>query len=259
MFVVVSKVLGPLASPLGLCFCVWVASAWIYWRRSRVWGNRMAIAGIVILLAFSNFQVGGRLMHALENDYVALEAAACPAAEAIVVLGGMTAPPIPPRPTTDVADSFDRLLHALRLWKAGKAPLLIVSGGNMSFLTGSDLTEARRMQALAQEYGVPASAIILEERSRNTFENALYVREVLEERGLKKILLVTSASHMPRSAAVFRTQGIDFVAAPTDVRVVPRPFNLFQILPNFEALKFSTIATKEYVGIAVYRLKGWIE
>ena len=85
------------------------------------------------------------------------------------------------------------------------------------------------------------------------------MREVLEERGLKKILLVTSASHMPRSAAVFRTQGIDFVAAPTDVRVVPRPFNLFQILPNFEALKFSTIATKEYIGIAVYRLKGWIE
>ncbi len=258
MFVLFGKVVGPLASPLGLCFCVWLLAAWVYWRRSRVWGRRLALLGIVILLAFSNFQVGGRLLHALEDDYVARVASAYEAAEAIVVLGGITAPPIAPRPTVDVGDSFDRLLHGVRLWKGGKAPLLIVSGGNVRFLTGADLTEAQRMQALALEYGVPQAAVVLEERSRNTYENALYVREVLQERGLGKIILVTSASHMPRAAAVFRTQGVDFVAAPTDVRVVPRPFNLFQVLPSFEALKFSTMAIKEYVGLAVYRLKGWI-
>ncbi len=259
MFVLIGKVLAPLVAPLGLCFCLWVAGALIYWRISRAWGVRCAIGGVVILLVCSNFQVGGRLMHALESDFAAQEPAAYPEVDAIVVLGGVTAPPIPPRPTTDVSDAFDRLLHGMRLWKAGKAPLLILSGGTIRFLSGSDLTEAWRLRELAREYGVPQEAIVLEERSRNTFENALYVGEILQERGLGKVLLVTSASHMRRAAAVFKNQGVDFIAAPTDVQVVPIPFNLYQIVPSLKALNFSTIAMKEYVGLEIYRLKGWIE
>jgi len=82
---------------------------------------------------------------------------------------------------------------------------------------------------------------------------------LLEKHGLGKVLLVTSASHMRRSVAVFRTQGMEVIPAPTDVRVVDLPPNLGSLVPTLGGLEFSTIAIKEHVGWWVYRLRGWID
>ena len=258
MFVLIGKLLTPLASPLGTSFVLWVAGALIYWRWSRAWGLRCAVAGIALVLLCSNFLVGEALLRSLEDDYPCREPAAYPRADAIVVLGGVTGPPIPPRTSVDVGAGFDRLLHGVRLLRADRAPLLVLSGGVISFMVGSEVTEALRLQELALEYGVAPEAMVLEERSRNTYENGLYTRELLQARGIERILLVTSALHMWRAAAVFRSQGLEVIPAPTDVRVVPRPFTPARLLPDLSALEFSTAATKEYVGFLVYCLKGWI-
>ena len=100
--------------------------------------------------------------------------------------------------------------------------------------------------------------VLLEERSRNTYENALYTHQMLKEQGLNQVLLVTSASHMRRAVAVFRTQGVEVIAAPTDLRVSRKGFTLYQLLPTVNGLEKSTIALKEYMGWWVYRLRGWI-
>jgi uncharacterized SAM-binding protein YcdF (DUF218 family) len=259
MFILIGKMLKPLFTPLGFCSVLWFFSVLVYWRWSRVWGMRGAVAGIVVLLFFSNLMVGDALLGSLEDDYPILAPAACPQADAIVVLGGATYPPVPPRKSIEVGPAFDRLLHGMRLLRAQRAPLLVLTGGVISMLVGSDMTEARRMQSLALEYGVDPQVIVLEERSRNTYENAFYTRELLEKRGIKRIILVSSAMHMPRSVAVFKTQGFEVVPAPADVWVVPRPFHLARLLPNFNALEGSTIAIKEYLSTVVYRLKGWIK
>lgn len=259
MFVVFAKLIAPLVAPLGLCFLLWLAGGLLYWRGARGWGRGFWIAGLVAVLIFSNPLVGGILLGALEDDFPMLEIDDYPQVDAIVVLGGITSPPIPPRLSLDVGSAFDRLLHGMRLLRAGRAPYLILSGGTIPLLIESEVTEAVQMQILALEYGIDPESILLEERSRSTYENAVFIRELLQERGLERVLLVTSASHMRRSAAVFRSQGVQIVPAPTDVRIVSQRFTPGQFLPTLSGLEYSTIATKEYIGWVVYWLRGWID
>ena len=114
------------------------------------------------------------------------------------------------------------------------------------------------MAALATEYGVSADQMLLETRSRNTHENAVFVAQRLRQRGWQRVLLVTSASHMRRGVGVFERQGIDVIAAPTDFVVVDRPFSPMRLMPDVDALQASSRAFKEYVGIFVYWLRDYL-
>jgi len=151
-----------------------------------------------------------------------------------------------------------RLIHAARLYRASRAPLIIMSGGNV---VRDDRYEDESIAAadMMVELGVPRSALATETRSRNTYENAVETARVLREKGLRRVLLVTSASHMPRAMAVFRSQDIDSVAQPTHVISVevekPGPLRW---LPDAEFLQHSQLAIKEYLGFFVYRWRGWI-
>ena len=258
MFILIGKMLKPLVSPVGLSYLLWLAGLLLYWRWSRKWGRRAVVAGILVLVLFGNQLVGEALMRSLENDYEIRRAEDCPEAEAIVVLGGMTVAPIPPRVEVEFTSAVDRLLYGMRLARLGRAPLLVLSGGYTVFVD-SKLTEADDMRMLALECGMPPEAILLEKRSRNTYENAFYTRQLLEARGINRILLVTSAKHMPRAAGVFRTQGFEVVPAPTDVGVVEGRFLPRDLLPNLGGLNNSTSALREYGSILVYRMRGWIE
>jgi len=111
--------------------------------------------------------------------------------------------------------------------------------------------------------GVPADAIVSHPGSLITATDASKAREALEERGMQRVLLVTSATHMRRALAVFRKAGIDAVPAPTDHEEMecPKPPAgrrvVFVYLPNADALARSTKAVNEYVGMVWYRLRSW--
>lgn len=258
MFVFLSKALTPLVYPLGLAFALWVAAGVLRRRGRRVWGDRLLWAGVGVVLLFSNPGVAGVLLGSLENDYEPLVPSLAPQVDAVVVLGGVTAAPIPPRLSVEVNGSFDRLLHGVRLWKSERAPVLVLSGGVIAYLVGSDVPEAEQMAVMAGELGVPDAALLLETRSRNTRENAVYTARLLAERGLERVLLVTSASHMRRACGAFARVGVDVVPAPTDIQVVPRPFSPARLLPDTEALRASSRAIKEYVGLVVYWMRDWV-
>lgn len=258
MSVLAGKLLTPLISPLGMALALWSVGVLLSWLGRGRWGRRCRVAGCLVLIFLACPLVGEGLLHALESQYPLSAAQDSPNADAIVVLGGFTQPPLPPRPNIDVDEGFDRLLHGLRLWRAGKAPLLVFSGGNIPYLTGSSMTEAASVCSLALEYGVDPQAILLEEESRNTYENALHTGRLLRERGLNRVLLVTSAAHMPRAVAVFRKQGMEVIPAPTDLQVVPRSFTLLQLMPGLASLAYSNAAIKEQVGMWIYWLRGWI-
>lgn len=123
------------------------------------------------------------------------------------------------------------------------------------------------MAELAIALGVPATAILQDTESLNTYQNAVNVQQILAAKGLQRILLVTSAMHMPRSLLIFQHQGLDPIAAPTDFlytdadralwRTEPQAL-LLNCLPDAEALAKTTRALKEYLGIAVYRGLGWL-
>lgn len=162
----------------------------------------------------------------LEQRHPPLPVEALPGADAIVVLGGgMEAARPPERLYPDLNAAADRVWHAARLFRAGKAPLILASGGNLPW-SGAERAEAEVMAELLQELGVPKAAIVLEARSRTTQENRDNSLPVLHQLGAHRILLVTSALHMPRALALFAATDLAVVPAPTDFEVRQRAWNL---------------------------------
>lgn len=216
--------------------------------------------------AFARMLVGH-----LERLYPSVAVESLPSAEAIVVLGGCISPVTPPLLYADLNDASSRLWHAARLYRAGKAPLVIVT---------SQTNEAAAMKGFLVEFGIPESAIVRGMRSRTTYENAVCTWELVQ--GLlarsqvagggavasnrcpsvtgprPRILLVTSAMHMRRAMLNFERAGFDAIPAATAYKVVndPNPMPGFRWLPDAGALGDSTAAFKEHVGYWVYRVRG---
>lgn len=251
-----TKILTQLAFPLfqGLALILLgLLLLALRWRRLSL---ASMMLGVAIIWTFSTPAVSNALRASLEMRYPPVAIDALPEADVIVVLGGALAYPRPPRLEVELTDPADRVLYAARLHRAGKAPLILASGGKLPWSRGG--SEADIIKALLVEWGVPADAILTESNSRTTRENALRTRTLLEQHDLDRVLLVTSAMHMPRSVATFETLGIDVVPATTDITVVERlDGTLLDWLPASGALDASSKAIKEYLGMWVYRFRGW--
>jgi uncharacterized SAM-binding protein YcdF (DUF218 family) len=104
------------------------------------------------------------------------------------------------------------------------------------------------MRTVLQDFGVPPSATLLEEASRNTRENATMTAALLRQRGIDRILLVTSALHMERARRHFVAEGLSVEPAPTDFEAVPEVEGVLRFLPDAESLLGSARAFKELVG-----------
>ena len=102
------------------------------------------------------------------------------------------------------------------------------------------------------DLGVPQQAVLLENKSLNTIQNAIFSKAFLKTHGLKSILLVTSASHMPRSMAAFRHVGMDPIPVSIDIQGIQRVHGLRRYVPSAAALCMSSIAVKEYIGLVSY-------
>ena len=113
---------------------------------------------------------------------------------------------------------------------------------------------------MLQEWGgLPAAAVRIEGGSINTRENALRSYEMLAPLGIRRILLVTSATHMPRAAGAFRKAGFEVIAAPADFHSGWGESDFFsQCVPRPENLVETEVALHEWVGVGVYRLRGWM-
>lgn len=264
MFLFLSKLLPLLIYPLGLA-CVLLVVALICLKRRPRWAAGAIALALALLLVSSNSGVSTAVIRSLEGRYQ--DTVNLPEAEAIVVLGGAIKPQFPPRPWIDVAEEGDRVLHGARLYLAGKAPLLVFSGGRITWGQGQSRSEAADMAELAEALGVPTRAILMEPDSLNTFENAAYTQVLLGDRGIERILLVTSAMHMPRALGIFKKQGFEAIPAPTDFHVARDPadprLNTWQgrtlsLVPQTENLHYFTRALKEYIGIGIYWAKGWL-
>ena len=184
------------------------------------------------------------------------------------MLGGGVRFASPPRLHHEVSDAGDRVLYAARLYHAGAAPVILVSGGRSKWSGPIIGSGAEAMSDILQLAGVPESAIILEIESTNTYENSVKTAEILESMDINQIILVTSAFHMPRSLKIFEKYQLTITPAPTNFHVIDQDWvymtqldpriQLMNLIPTASNLKNTTLALKEYVGIFVYRLRGWL-
>lgn len=114
------------------------------------------------------------------------------------------------------------------------------------------------MRGLLEEWGIPASAVGVEEDSIDTREDALFSYRILSARGIRRVVLVTSATHIPRAAGAFRKVGFEVIPAPADFRSGWEGSNPILLwLPDAESMKRSERALHEWLGLWVYRLRGW--
>lgn len=244
-----SQLVHPLTGTLLLLLATIVALA-LHWRRAG-----LALAGVAFvstwLVATPAFSHWLRL--SLERAHQPLAVEQLPAAEAIVVLGSGVQPAVRPRAYPNLRYAADRVWHGARLYAAGKAPLIITTGSRPYHDEGP--TAADAAAEILGTLGVPADAIVAPGHSVSTYTDALIVRKILAERGLERVLLVTSALHMPRALATFQNAGIAVFPAATDFEVADVPYaGAHAWLPDNDAFWGTGRALYEYVGIAWYRL-----
>lgn len=255
MDIFLSKFIALFIYPVGLLTCVLLAAA-VLLMAGRVRAGRLLVIGAALFLfAAGNSWTAYTLVRSLEDDYAAQPLDDIRNADVIVVLGGGLGLPHPPRRHPHLGTGADRLLYALQLYRAGKAPHILLAGGNV--FSQPDLeSEAYYARELLSLWGVPESAMAMETQSRNTIQNAEYSARLLEQRGWNDVLLVTSATHMHRAVLAFRHAGIEVRPAPTDFLAVDinQPEALSWI-PSASALSGTTHALHEYLGQLWYRLR----
>ena len=194
----------------------------------------------------------------LEARYPPFDRATTARFDAVVVLGAGVAGKGSLRPSDQLTGlSMQRTFCGVDRFAEGRAPRLVLSGGDATIF-GEGPKEAVGMQRLAIRLGVPETAILLDDRSRTTYENAVGVKRVL---GQASILLVTSASHMPRAAALFRKQGFTVTPAPCTYHVREWPgfwsdLDLFDFIPRLEGFYESSAILTEVIGTIAYWAAG---
>jgi uncharacterized SAM-binding protein YcdF (DUF218 family) len=239
-----------LLNPIAVALCLAALARLV--RRPRP-KRLLTACALAVLVLGSNGWVATAVLSRLELQY--LPPARGTTADAIVVLGGGERKRLSPRPSLDLKDGGDRLVHGAMLFRQGAAPRVVCTAGDV----------ASEMADFLVDLGVPNDAITRDTASYDTHDHAVTLCPLFRRQGITRILLVTSASHMPRSVAVFRRScpDLEVVPAPTDYRRPPNPDDtwpggLVTLVPSTSAAEHITDALHEYVGMAYYRLRGWM-
>lgn len=244
--VVVNKIVGAFLNPIALTLLL-IAVAFVTsfkWR--KISATALVVAFAWLWLCATPFFCNV-LRSQIELDYEEQVAEDAPLADAIVILGGGMSADTNRFRYAEINSSGDRVWHAARLYKAGKAPIVVPTGNNDFASTVPFL----------MDLGVPQEAIKGEYAARNTEENARLVQKLLGEG--KRILLVTSVWHMRRSELMFKkyAPGLQIIPAPTDFEVrmsAGKPFDWKSLLPEKDVFPYTCALFKELIGYYGYVL-----
>ncbi len=240
-----------LLMPLTLSLVLLIAGL-VYRRRALMW---MAIA----LLWISSAQVvSGLLARAMEGSAEHALAADAPTADAIVVLSGVRIIAPGPAAISEWTDA-DRFFGGLELFQAGKAPLLVFTGARPVGPVGSPF-EGETLAGYAKALGVPPDRVVTTGLVTNTEDEAREVAALLRARraGPTRVLLVTSAYHMPRAQRLFERAGLGVAPFPVDFhRAAGAPLGVMDFLPSADGLQQTHMMLRELYGRAFYWVFGY--
>lgn len=180
--------------------------------------------------------------------------------DAAVVLGGVVDAAESDGWQIEMNDNAERVVAAARLYHEGRVDKIYLSGGSGD-LHFPEAREAPLLKRLLEGMGVPTAAIVVEDRSRNSFENAAFVKPLLAAGGVKRCVLISSALHMPRARAIFEKAGfngpgqigMDALAVDSLRQAVVFPESF---IPNAQAVTTNSRVLKEIIGFAGYRVLG---
>lgn len=254
-----SKIAGFLLQPSHLMLIAIGVGLAVAWRQaSRRRGLGLAAAALALYVLVGLVPLGNALLLPLEQrfaDAPATDAIAGPLA-GIVILGGFEDGWVSSgRPGLTVNEAAERLTEGIRLALKRQEARIVFTGG-VGRLWPAGVAAGGPVGKLITDLGIAPTRIVLEQRSRNTLENALFTRDLVAPKAGERWLLVTSAYHMPRSVGVFRVAGFEVVPYPVDYRTRDAGdiWRLFDRVPaGHERLD---LAAREWIGLLAYWLMG---
>jgi uncharacterized SAM-binding protein YcdF (DUF218 family) len=255
MFFPLSKILGFFASPSNLVISIGLLGLLLLPTRFARAGRALAFASLIVLAIFGLSPVGNALMIPLEDRFPRWDAARG-APDGIIVLGGAISPDVSAaRDEVALNEAAERLTVAAELARRYPAVRIVFSGGSGALIYDEG-AEAPFALRLLEDLGIPRARILLEDRSRNTVENAIFSKALIQPKPGERWLLVTSAHHLPRAIGVFRKMGFPVEPYPVDWRTRGAADALRPFATLGDGLRRSDTAVREWVGLAVYWLTG---
>ena len=254
MFFILSKTLSALLSPFLWVVLLWVSYAWVKAPRPK---KVLLWLSISLSILFSNGFIIGKFVAFWEVPGIKIEA--LKTYDYGIVLSGMFE-------YNGALDRLsarrgsDRLWQAIHLYHMGKIKKIILSGDS-GYVFKEGLHEAEQLKRLLIEQNIPAQDVLIENKSRNTHENAKETVKFLKEEGLisNSFILITSAIHMHRAEACFKKEGLDCATFSTDHYYDPSSsLSLNSFVPSAEGFIMWKRMIKEWVGTVMYRLFGYL-
>jgi len=249
------KIVAPLFFPVSVVLFVLVLGSFLLiWSRRKKTGKVLILIGVLLLGALSYEAVSEKLLRPLEYTYPPLiRAVTMGDIRWIVVLGGGHTSDQRLPVTDQVSDlSLIRLVEGIRLHREIPKSKLILSGGRVF----DPASEATAMAKVAIAIGVEKEDLVLEEDSKDTEDQARFIHGLLKQ---EPFILVTSASHMPRSMILFKRLGMHPIPAPTEYQVKKRwGISPKRFYPAADGLMKAERAFYEYIGLTWTKMKGII-
>ena len=255
MFFAISKILGFFATPSNLVITIGIIGLLLLPTRFARAGRRLAFASLIVLAIIGLSPLGNVLLLPLEDRFPPWNAADG-APDGIVVLGGAISPGVSAaRSEVALNESAERLTVAAELALRYPAARIVFSGGNGALIFGEG-SEAEFAARVFESFGIPRGRVILEDRSRNTLENAILSKDLARPQPGERWLLVTSAYHMPRAIGIFRKADFDVEPYPVDWRTRGNADALRPFPTVGDGLRRTDTAVREWAGLAAYWLMG---
>jgi uncharacterized SAM-binding protein YcdF (DUF218 family) len=252
LFFVLSKTLDVLLSPLSWAILLLIAGFVRHRGAIPAWSPFGALA---ILVFFSLEPVSNSLRRRLEMSAQRTERRNV-TYDAVVLLGGLVQEaPMQAWGLPSYNEHAERLLSTFDVLRTGHAKEAIVSGGAVR--SGQTIVEARVLASQLEAWGIDQARIIVEDRARNTRENAEFSKEIIDAHRFKRLLVITSAEHMARALDCFHKVGLDPDALPVDYRSYDPAQSTGSLVPRAGPLADSTAAIRELVGRVIYHLVGY--
>jgi uncharacterized SAM-binding protein YcdF (DUF218 family) len=255
LFFVLSKTLGVALLPINLLVELGILSLVLMATRFAALGRRLAVTTLVLLALAAFSPLGNLLLYPLESRFPPWDASRG-APDGIIVLGGSIDTDLSAAHQMPVVGhAADRMLAPAELARRYPNARIVFTGGNASLIS-TDAREADYSVPILENLGIAKQRLIVERDSRNTFENAIFTKQLVAPKPGERWLLVTSAFHMPRSIGIFRKAGFDVEAYPVDWRMggVDDLFTFTNM--GVDGLSRTDVAAREWIGLVAYRVMG---
>lgn len=254
MFFVIAKTLGVMAEAPQIFIELLVVGVILLWTRWNRFGRILTTVMAVVILVVSITPISIFITRPLEDRFPQPDLSIPPTG--IIVLGGaMDEGVTRARKMVTLNDAAERLTEPVALMRRFPNAKLVFSGGS-GRMSPDDWMEADVARMMWRQLGVPDDRMMFEDKSRDTWQNAVFTKEMLNPKPGERWLLVTSATHMPRSVGIFRKIGFDVIPYPVDYQTGSVRGDYAGFRKPGDAIRILQTASHEWIGLVSYWLTG---